>query len=548
MNLGNAALAAFVAIALATSACSKVSQSTVTAPGGRGQPIPGVLRYAEVAEPDSLSPLISTQSVTADLSYLVFSYFFNIDDHENFVPEAALEVPTQANGGISADGKTITYHLRQGMKWQDGEPLTAKDVVFTYRAVMNPKNNVQVRTGYDQIADVEAKDDYTVVVHMKSVFSPIIAYFMCIQGQYPIMPAHLLEKYSDVNKIPYNEKPMGSGPFAVVQWVHGDRIELEANPLYWRGPPKLKRIIFKVLPSTTTIKTQLQTHEVDAWFRADVKLYPELAKLADYTTQLSPENVFGHIDFNLRDPLLQDQRVRMAVELAMDRGRIARDTTYGVYGTTDSDQPPFLWAYDPHVPAHHYDPEKARAMLDQAGWKPGPDGIRTKRGNRLEIQLSYVGGQAIATALAALVEEEEKAVGVAIVQKTYPASLYFASKQDGGIINGGKYQMAYFGWVSGVDPDDSSLYRCNQFPPQGQNNLFWCDAKVEAAELDALAHFDVERRKKDYAIIQAELANEVPTIFMFAERRVDVYPKSFSGYRASPATSSFWNSWEWSQE
>src|SRR5579864_3982008 len=201
-----AVASAFIALFLiALTGCTKVS----TGVGNTGNqsaagPVPGVLRYAEIAEPDNLSTLLSTQIVTVDLSYLMFSYFFNVDDHDNFVPEIAAQVPTLQNGGLSPDGKTIVYHLRHGVQWQDGVPLTAQDIVFTYRAIMNPKNNVQVRTGYDQIQDVQAPDDYTVVVHMRKVFAPIVAYFMCVQGGFAILPAHLLQQYSSLNTVPWN--------------------------------------------------------------------------------------------------------------------------------------------------------------------------------------------------------------------------------------------------------------------------------------------------------------------------------------------------------
>ncbi|MBV8171352.1 MAG: peptide ABC transporter substrate-binding protein, partial [Candidatus Eremiobacteraeota bacterium] len=226
------AAGAILLVSCALAGCTKISQST-TAPGGAGGgSIPGVLRYADISEPDSLNPLLSTQIVTADLEYLAFSFFFNVDDKLNFVPEVALEVPTQANGGISKDGLTITYHLRRGIKWQDGEPLTAKDVVFTFHAIMNPANNVQVRTGYDQIASVDAPNDDTVVVHMKRVYAPIVAYFMGQQGQEPVLPAHLLAQYPNINQIPYNTLPIGSGPFKITEWQHGDHITLVANPGY----------------------------------------------------------------------------------------------------------------------------------------------------------------------------------------------------------------------------------------------------------------------------------------------------------------------------
>jgi peptide/nickel transport system substrate-binding protein len=545
--LGVQILAAWLLASLVlVSGCSKVTTSTGSAQHNAAGRVPGVLRYAEIAEPDSLSTLLSTQVITIDLSYLMFSYFFNFDEHDNFVPEIALQVPTLANGGISADGKTITYHMRKGVKWQDGAPLTAKDVVFTFQQIMNPKNNVQVQTGYDHIASVEAKDDYTVVVHMHKVFAPIVAYFMCVQGGFSILPAHLLQGYPDLNHVAWNNAPIGSGPFKFKEWVHGDHITVVANPLYWRGPPHLQQIVFRVLPDTNTIVTQLQTHEIDAWFRADPAKYDQLRKLQGYHIYVSAENVFGHLDFNTKDPILSDARVRQAIESAIDRPRIVADATSSVFSATDTDQSVFSWANDHHVPYFPYDPAKAASLLTAAGWIPGPDGIRVKDGRRLSLQLSYIGGQSIAEKLAGLMQQQARAVGIEITQKTYPANLFFAAAQAGGIINSGKYQIEYSGWVSGVDPDNSSLYSCDQFPPKGQNDLFWCDPVLQQAENDALGTMNQAQRTADYRVISRELGQQAPTVFLFAERRVDVLPAEFQNFKASPAESAFWNAWEWS--
>jgi peptide/nickel transport system substrate-binding protein len=532
--------------AFGIASCSKVSQSS--APSGNQGTIPGELRYADIQEPDSLNPLLTTLAITADLEYLAFSFFFNYDDKQNFVPEAALAVPTLRNGGISADGRTITYHMRQGLKWQDGVPLTAKDVVFTYHAIMNPANNVQVRTGYDQIASVDAPDDYTVVVHMQHVFSPIIAYFMCQQGGFPIVPEHLLAKYPNVNRLPYNSLPIGSGPFRITEWLHGDHITLVANPDYWRGPPKLKKIVFKFVPSTNTIKVLLQTNEIDAWFRANPDLYEQLKAIPGYDVVVSPENLFAHIDFNMKDPLLQDVRVRKAIEYALDRESMARTVTHGVYPAGVSDIATYSWAFPKGLARYDNDPAAARALLDAAGWVPGPDGVRQKNGQRLELQISFISGNVMGTTIASIAQQKLRDVGIVLTQKTYPASLYFASAQGGGIVNGGKFQLAYFAWAAGVDPDNSSLYACDQFPPAGQNNMFWCDKTLDAAEKDALSTFDQERRKRDYLIIERELIEQVPTIFIFNDNRIDAVSKRFHGYLPSPATSAFWNSYDWSVE
>jgi len=258
------------------SACSKVGVQTGQA---QSHTIPGTLRYGDIEDPVGLNPLLRLQAVGTDLDMFIFGFFFNVDDKLNYVPELATEVPTLKNGGISKDGLTITYHLRRGVKWHDRQPFTSRDVVFTTNAILNPKNNLQSRNGWDQIKSIEAVGPYEVRFHLNKIYAPAIATFFCETGEYPVLPAHLLEQYPDINHVPFNSNPVGTGPFKFVKWVHGDRIELVANDQYWRGRPKLQRIIFKIIPKDTTIVVQLKTHEIDAWFRAPANQYTEVKKL-----------------------------------------------------------------------------------------------------------------------------------------------------------------------------------------------------------------------------------------------------------------------------
>jgi len=545
MNIGKT----FIAVAALLTIAGCVGPSASTSGSGGGVPfIPGTLRIADIEEPDTLNPYIATVVTALDMSALWGEYFFNVDDHDRFVPEVALTVPTLANGGISPDGLTITYHMRHGISWQDGQPLTSHDVVFTWHAIMNPKNNVQVTTGYDQIASIDTPDNYTVIVHMRAKFSPIIAYFMGTEGGGPILPAHILENQPNMNNVPWDAKPIGAGPFQVVEWVHGDHVTLEANPHYWRGAPKLHQIVYKWIGSNTTIVTELRTGEADAWFRADPSLYPQLDDMAGHDTVLTPYSIFGHIDFNLRDPLLQDLQLRRAIALGIDRHLLIHNATHDVFLPTNSDQPAFSWAYDRDLAPPTYDPTQAAAILDADGWKTGPDGIRVKNGQRLSIQLAYVSGQVIGPAVGNIVQQELKAVGVEIVQKTYPSSIFFAAYGNGGIVNTGKYQLAYYGWSNGVDPDDSSLYLSTNMPPVGQDCIFWKDPIVDAAEYGQLSTFDVDQRKHDFSIIQRQIIDQVPTIILFAEQRIDTYNDHFKNYFASPAQTAAWNSWQWSMQ
>jgi peptide/nickel transport system substrate-binding protein len=539
----NRRAAAAIVLAFAAAALGSCASLPDARPAA-GQP--EVLRYAQTDEPDTLNPLLSTKAVSADVGYLAFSYFFNVDDHGAFVPEIATVVPTTENGGISRDGKVITYHLRPGVKWQDGTRLTARDVEYTFKAVMNPKNDVQSRVGYDQIARLGTPDDRTVVLHMRKPFSPIIAVFMGVQGGTPILPAHLLPSDGVLTGVTYNSRPVGSGPFKITRWDKGASIEFDANAAYWRGPPRLAKIVFRKVADAAGALDKLRRGEVDAWFRAEPTNYRELSGLTDYAVTLSPENVIDHIDFNTRDPILQDVRVRRAIKFAIDRDRLIREITGGIYQKTDSDQQFFSWAYDATVPKMRYDPAAARRLLDEAGWTPGPDGILQRNGQRLVLSFAFISGQGTGSQVAAALRDQLRSVGIAMTIRPLAETSMFNSARNGGLLNSGKYQMAYFGWVFDVDPDDSSQYACDQMPPTGQNSLFWCDMTLDAAEADALSSFDLARRKRDYAIVQRELATQVPTIFLFAERSIDVYSKRFTAFRPSPGESSFWNAWQWS--
>ncbi|MBV8221962.1 MAG: peptide ABC transporter substrate-binding protein, partial [Candidatus Eremiobacteraeota bacterium] len=474
-------VAALTAALIATAACSRVSQSTTTS--GAGTTIPGTLRYADIEEPISMNPLLRLAAVGTDMDMFIFGFFFNLDDKMQFVPELATVVPSYQNGGISKDGLTITYHLRHGVRWHDGVPFSARDVIFTVHAILNPANNLESRNGWDRIASVDASDPYTVRFHLKKIYAPALTTYFCESGLYPVLPAHLLEQYADLNHVPFNTDPIGTGPFKFVKWVHGDRVELAANPDYWRGPPKLNRIIYKIIPSDTTILTQLRTHEIDAWFRAPVGLYPQLQGLTKtgYRVSLAKSLVFSHVDLNQKNPIFQDLRVRQALAHAIDRQRIVHDVTYDVHIAAYADQPSFSWAYEPDVVHYDYDPAKAAQLLDAAGWKMGPDVFREKNGQRLAFNISAAAGGKTGEAVEVILQEDFRRVGIDASIKNYPTALYFDSYANGGILQAGKYDAGLYSWVAGVDPEHEALYTSYNIPPAGENDLWWRDPVIDAA-------------------------------------------------------------------
>jgi len=538
---------ACIALAFAPLGCTKVS--TESGPPGGAHPYThhGVLRMGENYDPANLNTLLTTDQTTIEISMFWAGYLFNWSDANRWVPELATQVPALDNGGVSKDGLTITYHLRKGVNWQDGAQFNADDVIFTWQQVMNPNNNVGGRTGYDLISRIDKLDDYTITVHLKRPYAPFVATFFTMGSTpYAILPKHLLAGSADINRAPYNNLPVGTGPFKVVEWHKGSSITLVANPHYWRGPPKLKTIEYHIIPNDETLITQLRTHEIDFTYGASQSQVPELRTIEGVNVDLNPFTLFAMLAYNISRPMLSDVRVRQALAYATDRTSIINKAAHGVPVPSDSDQPAFLWAYNANVAKYPYDPARAGALLDAAGWKLGADGYRYKDGKKLELTAAGTAGSAIDRAVFGVVQQNWKAVGVDLIEKQYSQAIGFANYAEGGIIQTGKFDVAFFSWVNGVDPDDSVFTMCDQWPPVGQNVYHYCNPKLDAAERIALRAYDQPTRKKAYDEIQRLLSVDQPFLVIWFNRRVNVYNTDFKGFKPAHAVTQFWNTWEWS--
>src|SRR5579872_315024 len=549
MNKGLFYAAAVCALIIVSAGCTKVGTSTGLGTAGHNSwTIPGHLRIAGVSEPDNMNPLLGEQQIEVDLSMFWAGYLFNWDDKNEFVPELATEVPTLQNGGISKDGLSITYHLRKGVLWQDGAPFSADDVIFTWQAVNNPRNNVQTRSGYDTntITTIEKKDPYTIVVHLRKPYGPFVSTFFTMSSTpYCILPKHLLGQYPDINQAPYNLKPVGTGPFIVQQWVKGTVIRFTANPHYWRGAPKLAAIDYRIIPDENTILTQLRTHEADMEYNAPSSQTPSLQAIPGDKIYLTPFTQYRQIGLNLNNPILQDVRVRQALAYGTDQQELINTVSHGVDMTGDSDQPGFLWAHADGLRQYHHDPVHAGQLLDAAGWRLGPDGFRYKDGQRLTLGMSGATGAAETRDLETIVQREWHEIGVDAVVKNYVSPLFFASYQAGGILQGGKFDTGFFSWINGIDPDDSTLFMCSQFPPNGQNTYHFCNQDLDGAENVALTSYDQRQRKAAYDRIQHILAEQEPLIVIWYVRRQDVVNTDLKNYKPAHAVTTFWNTWEW---
>jgi peptide/nickel transport system substrate-binding protein len=548
-------VAGALALGLAAAGCSKVSNESATAGGTHPWTEPGVLRFSEATDPKNLNPALNSASPTLDIGMFVFSWTVRYDGNGRPFPDALREIPTLANGDVSKDGLTLKYKLRTNMRWQDGPPVTCNDLKFSWQVVMNPHNNVITHDGYKDIGSIDCSNPYIAVIHMKKLYAPFLQQLWSVNGNVPILPQHLLAKYNDdkgsFNSAPYNALPIGSGAFKVVAWRRGQDVELAANPNFYLGPPKLKRVVYRILTDENTAVTQLQTHELDMLAMGTGLKWPEYASLAaDPKNGLRAIRVdafsWEHADFNLRHPIVGDLQVRQALAYATDKSEIIDKVAHGSAIVADTDQHPhYSWAYTTDVTHYPYDPAKARALLDAAGWKVGPDGIRVKNGQRLEFTLSTQTESNNGKANETVLQRQWREVGAQADIKNYPTSQFFDNSANG-ILQGGHYDVALFSWLGAADPDDSAIYSGDNLAPQGQNAMFWDNHVATNAMNDALKTIDQARRKRDYVVEQQQLAVDVPTIILYFNRFPYVYNTDLKGFDPSPVISAFWDPWNYS--
>jgi len=508
------------------------------------EPAPTRLVIAQQREHSSLNPALEPGFSSTELGMLLFQYLVKFDDRGRLVGDAAREVPSLANGGISRDGRTVTYHLRPGLRFADGAPLTARDCAFSIAAILNPRNDVNARTGYDQIARTEVPNDATLVLHLRRPYAPLLVTVMAPNG-YPIFPAHLLRRYADFNHIPFDSAPIGSGPYVVTRWERGDRLQMEANPYYAGGKPAIERLELRFVPNGDSLLNLLRTGEVDGAYNIPIALVPQARQLPGTRTVLAPVNGAVAVLFNTRDPLTADASVRHALAEAIDLSASVRKSYHGVVTPQAAPERVFQWAYDPRAyPPIPSAPDDARRRLDAAGWKPGPDGIRIKNGRRAEATFALLAGNTGNAVFANTIAAYELAIGVEVTVKPYAAAEFFAPGAQGGPIFGGAFTMALFPFYDGDDPDVSDQFTCASVPPRGLNKTRLCDADVDALLAAGVATFDPGRRKAIYVHLQQRLAALLPLFVVYNLVQPSVFPNRLMGATES-VSSIWWNVGAW---
>ncbi|MFK0253641.1 ABC transporter substrate-binding protein [Streptomyces sp. NPDC090445] len=483
---GAAAATLAAALIAGTAACTNPSADPAAGPGGGDSAVLGI-----ATEPETLSPLLGYGK---DGNSKVFDGLLTHDADMKLQPALARSLPE-----VSADGLTYTYRLRPGVKFSDGTPFTAKDVVFTYRTILDPKTNNASRTELDAIADVAQQGDDTVLFTLKYPYAPFAE-----RTVLPIAPEHIAGR-QDVNSGEFATRPVGTGPYVLTGWSKGEKLTFRANPSYWGGEPAVKKLTMAVVKDDDVRATRLRSGELDAAI-----LPPDLAKgfARDKARRTHAATSFDHRSVTLptAHPVTGDPAVRRALDAAVNRTAMVDKLLEGAgkpaYGPVPADSPWFTAGTE-----RPYDPDKAKKILDDAGWKPGGDGIRSKDGVRASFPLWYTSGDKIRQDHALAFASDAKKAGIEVKTEAGTWEVIEPRMKTDAVLAGGG---------SPADPDfDQYPLLHSSLAGDGFNNMArYANPAVDRALDDARRSGDPAARKAAYDTVQRELVANPGYVFL----------------------------------
>jgi peptide/nickel transport system substrate-binding protein len=483
---------------------------------------PHVLRIADNVDPTSLNPLLAHDQDTIGYDLLVTQTLVGLSADNRLVPLLITRIPTEANGDIAPDGKTIVYHLCHGVRFADGRELTSADVAFTFRAIIDPRNPVLSVDAYRRVAALKTPDRYTVVVRLRKRWNAAVAeLFAQADFAFGILPAHAFTS-SDVTKAAWNEHPFGTGPFKVVAWQRANRIVLEPNP-YYRPRPKLRRIVFALIPSTAASLMALRSHDVDVTEISPSQI-PDARDAAGARIRITPVNGAYFLILQTTAPPTDDVHVRRAIAAALDRRAIVRGG-FGALSPGDSFLPPVFGWHDPAPQTIAGDPGAVARELSAAGWRKSSGGW-TKKRRTLDVTIALAPERG--TWMQVIEQEQLRRAGIATTLKPYAAALFNAPN---GPLRSGHFTLAATWWIGGADPEQSVIFACSQRGPDGNNSMNYCNLRFDALFEDQAVTDNPLRRRRDFIAMQRIVRADAPAIPIAFESDVDVVSDRVIGFR-----------------
>jgi len=494
-------------------------------------------------EPVTLNPLLASATIDDVISAFIIEGLVTVDGEGEYAPVLAEELPT-----VSEDGLVVTYKLKKDIKFSNGDAFTCADVQFTYEGIVSDLSGAST-SGYSDIEKIECPDDFTAEVYFLDVYAPYLRLFSYIipKGAGDLAALDTWE---------YNRAPIGTGPWMVAQWEAGDNITLVKNPNYREpGKPYLDSVIVKILPSRETGVQLLGTGEITVLWdltEADLPTIDQLDGVAwsgafyGYgenellVFNLGPTDGSAPADPSVAPhPSLSDLRVRQAIQYGIDKQLIVDALLGGNVKVGTTVLPIGYWACP--QPASEFNVEKANALLNEAGWIVGADGIREKDGVRLSLKISSTTGNQLREQTEQVLVEMMKEIGIELVIDNLPSDVLLAGWDSDGMRKKGRFDILLYTTGGGYDPDSHlfSNYHSARIPSadnEGAGNNFsrYINADVDALIDDAAFNADQDARREAYCQVAEQINKDVPRVFLYERMVISGYREQLQNFRVSP--------------
>jgi peptide/nickel transport system substrate-binding protein len=528
-----------LAVAGGTALAAPPLGAIATACGGSsGAPVRtgGTVSYAISNEPRVLNPPIHSFAVESTVMSVIFSGLMRARSDGTFQPDLA-ETCRIEDGGL-----TYRFTLRRGLRWQDGAPLTSRDVLFTHRTYVDPRTRTTYLLGWDKIDRVESPDATTVVYRMREVFAP----FMVSVASSGVLPQHLLGATRDIRKDPFNRAPIGSGPFRLRSWQTASQIVLEANPHHWRGRPRLDRLVFKIVPDAAAQINQLAAGEVDIIGVGQPAQWDQVRAMTGVSTVTHDDTRYALVQLD-EYGALREVAVRQALDYATPKQDIVRGILRGLATPAYADVPPGSVYHLANVERHDYSLDRARRLLQQSGFTM-QNGVMTRNGQPLQVPIYTIPTSPTYLQVAQVLKESWSKIGVQTDVTTMETATLFSSQ---GPQWNGRDAALIFSWTQGTDPYNYVNWSSHQVPNDenapGENVERYSNPVIDELVVRGGQVADVGMRRQVYDQVQQILAHEVPVIFLYWPKALYAHSTRVNGFQPNAFSGEMSEVWSWTK-
>jgi len=470
---------------------------------------PGYLVVGLESNPTRLDPRYATDANSIRIGALIFNSLTRTDQNGNLQPDLA-------ERWEMIDNRTYLFHLRKGVTFHNGKPLTAADVEYTYRFILEPKNRSPKRGTLQFLESVDQVGPDQIRFRLAQPYAPFLEY----------ANLGIVSDGSPTGENSRQQSLIGTGPFSLEGLASGERIALKANPNYWEGPASIPGLIFKIIPDAMVRVLEFKKGSVD-FLQNDIEpdMLPWLREKANASIQIAQGTTFQYIGMNLEHPILKYREVREAIAYGIDREAIIRHLLKELATPATGVLSPSHWAYESSVAKFTYDPEKAKRLLDQAGF-PDPDGD----GPLPRFKLSYkTTNLDLRRRIAEALKEQLAQIGIELDVRTYEWGTFYED------IKRGNFHLYSLSWVGITDPDVYYvLFHSGSFPPNGDNRGRYRNPEIDRLLEQGRRSLNLRERKQIYSQVQEVLARDLPYIPLWWTKNVVLTRPGVSGFIPYP--------------